>query len=210
MHVIDHVFVFCSTGAPEQQLLAAKGLRVGVQRQHTGQGTANACFGFGNAYLELLWLASEAESRHAMVKPLGLQERARWQQTNASPFGICVRPVTPGAAPPFVRWDYRPAYLPADLPIQMACNSGVIGEPMLFAIDRPFAPFGVEHSMAKAQLVQTTITVTDLAPMSLLREVEVPGLTIQSGQQPLMELAFENPRGSVLDLRPQLPLVLRH
>ncbi|HEX5053613.1 MAG TPA: VOC family protein [Planctomycetota bacterium] len=210
MHVIDHVFVFCGRGAPEQQLLVAKGLRVGVQRQHPGQGTANVCFGFANAYLELLWLDSEAEARLPMVRPLGLQERARWRETNASPFGVCVRPVSPGAVPPFVQWDYRPAYLPPGLTIQMACNSGVLGEPMLFAVDRPFQPFDTGHGMAGAQLAQTTITVPDLAPMSLLREVAVPGLSIQAGPEPLMELSFEHGGGAVLDLRPQLPLVLRH
>lgn len=209
MHAIDHVFVFCDRQAPEQSLFTAKGLQIGVRREHPGQGTANVCFGFANAYLELLWLHDEAGARHPMVKPLGLQERARWRETNASPFGICVRPETTGEAPPFVSWDYRPAYLPPDLAIHMACNSGVVGEPLLFAIDRPFQPFGVTHPFAAARLVQATVTVKDLAPMSLLREIAVPGLTIEAGSEPLMELVFEPRRGEVLDLRPQLPLVLR-
>ena len=208
MHALDHLFVFCDQGAPEQELLAEIGLRVGVRREHVGQGTANACFGFANAYLELLWLQDEAAARDPMVKPLGLQERARWRHTNASPFGICVRPEPPGQEPPFVSWDYQPAYLPKDLPIRMACNSGVIGEPLVFAVDRPFQPLPVAHALASARLVRAVVTVVDLAPMSLLRDVVVPGLSIRSGDAPLMELTFEPARGHRLDLRPRLPLVL--
>jgi len=208
MHAVDHVFVFCDRGAPEQQHLAAAGLQVGVRREHRGQGTANVCFGFGDAYLELLWLDDEAGARQPMVKPLGLQERARWQQTNASPFGVCLRPTAAGARPPFVAWPYRPGYLPADTSIQMACNSGVIGEPMLFAFDRPFQPFGVPHALAQHRLAEVVVTVPDLAPMSLLREVKVPGLRIQAGDQHLMELHLQPANGRRIDLRPHLPLVL--
>jgi hypothetical protein len=209
MHALDHVFVFCGAGAPEQQALVDAGLQVGERREHRGQGTANACFGFADCYLELIWLADEAAARDPMVKPLGLHERARWRETNASPFGVCLRASAPGEAPPFASWDYRPAWAPADRPIQMACNSGVIGEPMLFAIDRPFAPFGPRHTLSDAHLLQAAVTARGLAPMSMLREVAVPGLAIRSGDEPLLELTFAGATGRTLDLRPGLPLVMR-
>jgi hypothetical protein len=207
MHVVDHVFVFCAPSAPEQQALLAHGLRPGVRREHRGQGTANVCFGFADAYLELLWLADEAAARDPMVKPLGLHERARWRETAASPFGIALRPTQPGPLP-FVGWPYRPAYLPPDTRIDMACNSGVVGEPLLFAVDRPFVPFGVPHRFADRRLTGVRVTVPDLAPMSLLRDVQVPGLSIVDGAEPLLELRFAAGAGARLDLRPQLPLVI--
>ncbi len=208
MHCVDHVFVFCERAAPEQRHLLAAGLQPGVRREHRGQGTSNVCFGFADSYLELLWLDDEAGARTPMVKPLGLQERARWRQTNASPFGVCLRPTAPDARPPFVAWPYQPGYLPAGTTIQMACNSGVIGEPLLFAFDRPFEPFGVPHPLADRRLAAVTVTVPDLAPMSLLREVSVPGLQIREGHEHLLELTFAGAAGKGIDLRPHLPLVL--
>lgn len=208
MHAVDHVFVFCERSAPEQQRLVEAGLAVGLRREHGGQGTANVCFGFADAYLELLWLADEAAARDPMVKPLGLHERARWRETGASPFGVCLRPGTPGARPPFASWPYAPRYLPPGLTIEMACNSGVVGEPMLFAVDRPFVPFAVPHPLAERRLAEVVLTVPDLAPMSSLRELSVPGLRVVEGAAHGCELVFADARGERLDLRPTLPLVL--
>lgn len=208
MHVVDHVFVFCERAAPEQRHLAAHGLAVGVRREHPGQGTKNVCFGFADAYLELLWLDDEAAARDPMVKPLGLHERARWRELPASPFGICLRPTGAAGAPAFVGWPYRPGYLPPGMQIDMACNSGVIGEPLLFAVDRPFQPFGVPHALADRHLAEVVVTVPDLAPMSLLRDVAVPGLRFQEGGEHLLELTLRPANGRRLDLRPHLPLVL--
>jgi hypothetical protein len=67
----------------------------------------------------------------------------------------------------------------------------------------------VNSWLSKARLSHAVITVRDLAPMSSLRELQVPGLAFRSGNEPLMELAFEQaPRGTI-DLRPRLPLVLQ-
>lgn len=208
--VVDHVFVWCAAASPELLHLERQGLAAGVRREHRGQGTANACVGFADSYLELLWLADEAAARDPHVRPLGLSERARWRETGASPFGIALRPRgAVGESLPFVAWDYRPAYLPPELVIHMACNSGVLGEPLLFAIDRPFAPFGVPHRLANARLQKTIVTVVDQAPMSLLRDLAVPGLELRDGPEPLLEMEFAGAGALTLDLRPQLPVALR-
>ncbi len=56
-----HVFVFVKPGAPEATGLYAAGMVESYRRRHPGQGTANVCFCFDNAFLELLWVTSEAE-----------------------------------------------------------------------------------------------------------------------------------------------------
>jgi Glyoxalase-like domain len=207
MHAIDHLFVFCRPQAPELTTLQAHGLLPGLRRDHPGQGTANVCIGFADAYLELLWLADETAARDPHVKPLGLQERARWRETGASPFGIAVRPEPAGAAPPFVPWDYRPSYLPPGMSIAMACNSGVLGEPLLFQVDRPYQSFGPRPWSAR-RLVLAELVVPDLAPMSLLREVRVPGLRISDGPVARLDLHFDGAGTSPLDLQPSLPMRL--
>lgn len=208
LHVIDHVYVFGDPAGPELPALAALGLAPDLHRRHVGQGTANACFGFADGYLELLWLVDEQEARDPLVKPLGLHERARWRETGASPLGIAVRPSVRGGQPPFPAWDYRPSYVPDDMTILMACNSGVLGEPLLFQIDRPFATFGQNQRLRHRRLQRVTVTVRDLAPMSLLRELSVPGLCLRDGTAPLLELEFAGAK-SEADLRPTLPLLLR-
>lgn len=210
MHAIDHVFVFCEHSAPEQRSLLDAGLAIGVRREHRGQGTANVCFGFADSYLELLWLDDDAAARDRVVKPLGLHERARWRETGASPFGLCLRPTAPGAPPPFAAWRYQPSWLPAGMAIDMACSSGVIGEPLLFAVDRPFVPFGVDHRFANRRLREVVLTVRDLAPMSPLRELAVPHVRIVAGDEHALELTLADDRGERLDLRPHLPLAIRH
>ena len=58
---LDHIFVMCDLGAPELAALEAIGLDGPPRRStHAGQGTANACVVFENAFLELLWLTTRA------------------------------------------------------------------------------------------------------------------------------------------------------
>ena len=209
---VDHVFVFCRPGAPEAARLEAAGLRAGAQRRHEGQGTANTCFHFGDAMLELLWVADEQEARLPHVQPLGLVERWRWRETGACPLGVCVH-TDVGAAPPFPAWDYAPAFMPKERPIRMACNSGIVGEPLLFAlqigVDRPAAPLA-EHPLRALRLSRCDVQVRGLAPMSLLRDVRVPRLSFTAGAAHLLTLELgDGARGRALDLRPELPLVLR-
>ncbi len=207
-HALDHLFVFCRDGAPELAALAAHGLTVDLRRDHPGQGTQNACIGFANGYLELLWLHDEQAARDPHVKPLGLQERARWRETAASPFGICVHPLASGQQPPFPTWDYHPRWLPQGVTLDMACNSGVLGEPLLFRINRPLTAIGGSHRLAKRVLRQATFSIPLLAPMSLLRDVRIDRLQLVDGAQPRLDLEFEG-AAEEIDLQPTLPLRLR-
>ena len=213
MASIDHFLVFTRIQAPEQQRLIERGLRVGLRRDHPGQGTSNVCFSFADSYLELLWLGDDKAAHNAMAKPLGLYERMRWTSHRASPFGICVRPDAVGEEPPFASWDYRPEYLPNDIHIAMGCNSGVIGEPILFQIDRAFEPFGEPHALSAFAIDKLIVTTPNLAPMSLLHEVAIDRLEFRAGNEHLMEVTLRQGDcaigGSELDLRPDLPLILR-
>jgi len=196
-----------------RQRLIKRGLRVALRRDPPVQGTSNVCFSFKDSYLELLWLADDKAAHNVIAKPLGLYERMRWRTHKASPFGVCTRPDHADDEPPFATWDYRPAYLPKDTHIAMGCNSGVIGEPLLFQIDRAFEPFGEPHELSQHSIAQLVITTPSVAPMSLLHDVKIDRLAFVSGEQHLLEVTLQAGDapigGHELDLRPELPLVLR-
>jgi len=126
---LDHVFVFTAPGAPEAAALTAAGLRESFRRAHPGQGTANVCYCFDNAYLELLWADDGAGPAAPAAARTGLGVRADWRRSGASPFGIAVR----GAGPlPFATWDYAAPFLPDGATIPVALDSDDPRQPFLF------------------------------------------------------------------------------
>jgi len=72
MASIDHFCVFTKLNAPEQQRLIERGLRVGLRRDHPGQGTSNVCISFKDSYLDLLRITDDKTAHDLIAKPLGL------------------------------------------------------------------------------------------------------------------------------------------
>jgi hypothetical protein len=129
---IDHVLVFVAPEAPEIDTLAALGLAESFRRAHPGQGTANACFCFDNAYVELLWLADAAEAASCGLARSNLLARAGGRHSGASPFGIALRHPDADAPLPFPHWDYAAPFLPAGMSIPVATASDDPRQPLLF------------------------------------------------------------------------------
>ncbi|MEQ8966895.1 MAG: VOC family protein [Azospirillaceae bacterium] len=129
---LDHVFVCTTPDGPEAAMLADLGLVASYRRAHPGQGTANACWCFDNAYLELLWAAPETGPVDPTVRRTRLAERIAWRETGASPFGIAVRTEPADAPLPFETWAYRPPYLPPGLSIPVAVDSDDPRRPFVF------------------------------------------------------------------------------
>ena len=158
---LDHVFV--ATPDPGAEALATEfGLAFTERRRHVGQGTANACALFENAYLELLFPAEAEELESEVVRPLGLKERIEWERTGACPFGICFRPeeLVDDAASAFETWPYRPSYLPPGSRIPIVTPPGQLLEPLIFLMKRPRpsgAEPGVEHRGAKRTITAVII-----------------------------------------------------
>src|SRR6187401_3735688 len=89
---LDHVFICPENPDAAERALTDFGLQLSRRTTHRGQGTANSCAFFDNAYLELLWRHDDDELQSDVVDPLGLWQRVRWRETGASPFGIAFRP----------------------------------------------------------------------------------------------------------------------
>lgn len=139
---IDHVFLFIEPGGPQISEVRALGLVETYRRTHQGQGTANVCFAFDNAFLELLWVCREAEARSPLIERTRLWERSQWRSLGTCPLGIAVRGDLARAGIPV--WRFRPPYLegllPPDLSIQVATDSDDATQPMLFAFPGSTAP----------------------------------------------------------------------
>ena len=126
---LDHLFVCAAPGAPEAEKLVRFGLHEGPPNQHPGQGTACRRFSFANAMIELIWVSERREAQNECTRRTLLWERWYGRQCNASPFGLCVRPVNPkDTGSPFPAWEYRPAYLPG--PLSTHISEAGLEEPM--------------------------------------------------------------------------------
>lgn len=210
---LDHLFIGCTTGAPEAQALLDAGFREGSPNTHPGQGTANRRFFFAEFYLELIWIADPAAVRSDAARPTRLGERLSGAQ--ACPFGLLYRRGNAQASPPFATWPYRPSYLPAGASIEFAIGTPLTEPELLFLpfVRRTRTPESepTTHALPLQAFRGVTVglpSVQSLSPAALgaqqaglLRYRGVPAYAI--------ELEFASPRDLLLDLRPRLPLLIR-
>ncbi|WP_437991525.1 VOC family protein [Sorangium sp. So ce145] len=131
---IDHVFLATPDVGIAERMLAEFGLSFSRHAVHEGQGTANACAAFENAFFEVLGVHDLEELQTEIVRPLGLHERIHWAETGACPFGICFRTIDAGGAGgwPFETWDYKPKYMPTGMSMPIVTPRGSLAEPMIF------------------------------------------------------------------------------
>jgi hypothetical protein len=212
---LDHVFICCSVGAPEGDALVRLGLKEGSSNTHPGQGTANRRFFFRNAFLELLWVSDPTEARSEQTSRTRLWERWSLRSSNACPLGIIFRPKGATAAAPFATWVYRPSYLPAGLEIEFA--EGVpLDEPELVYLpflhrDGPPAHEPTDHALPIREVCGVTVGLPSAAGLSQPSQAVLSaGLaTYRFAPEHVLELTFSAAQEAVVDLRPNLPLVLR-
>ncbi len=216
---LDHVFVCTSVDAPEAARLATV-LTAGRSGSHAGQGTANRCFVFRNAYLELIWVHAPDEALSASTARTRLFDRWSGRANATCPFGICLRPAHGSVRrdPPFATWDYVPAYTTTTNPIRIGLNSDRLDEPMLFFLQgasrpdsRPQAP-AMTHPLGIRELTRLTWTRTGDAPLSAEMQAVVDGgcLDVATGAAHALDLTFDAASaGKRVNLLPDLPLTLR-
>jgi Glyoxalase-like domain len=211
---LDHLFVCTTPGAPEAEKLVQFGLHEGPPNQHRGQGTANRRFAFANAMIELLWVSDTSEAQSQSTRRTLLWERWSGREHNASPFGICLRPVDPqDTDPPFPAWEYRPVFLPD--PLVMHIGDVGIEEPMWIYLSfmrrAQREQWFIEHPVGIREITGLTLT-TPVPLRSNVAERIVEGgiLTTRNGATSLLEIEFDgNRRKKETDFRPHLPFVFR-
>lgn len=131
---LDHLFVFiepedAAPGGRVFETLKALGLEPSFRRRHVGQGTANLCYAFDNAYLELLHVVDVEELTASPLGRAAFADRAAWRKTGASPFGIASR----GGALPGESWTYRNPDFPPAVSIAVSAESDDAAMPFVFS-----------------------------------------------------------------------------
>lgn len=137
---LDHVFLFIDDLRVAEALGQSLGLVETYRRVHAGQGTANICYCFENAFLELLVLTDADEASSAAIARTGLLQRADWRELRTCPLGIAWRLDHQEAPPAFPTWPFRPPYLPATRAIPVAVESDNLAAPLLFQSPGTEAP----------------------------------------------------------------------
>jgi hypothetical protein len=133
---LDHIFLFIEPEGREISVLKELGLRETYRREHPGQGTANICFAFENAFLELLWITRPAEAASPATLRTGLLARSKWRSEGTCPFGIAWR----GGSDTIPTWPFEPPYLPAGISIPVATDSDDACQPMMFTFPGAVPP----------------------------------------------------------------------
>ena len=218
---LDHVFLCTAAPEADETTLAEFGLRFTRRRVHTGQGTANACAIFENAFLELLHAQDMNVLRCDLVRPLGLNERIHWRTTGACPIGICFRVIAENYAPeswPFATWGYKAHFLPPGEIIPVATPRNDFKEPLVFLSHQSSKP-GQEtgsgemrhgHSLRMLTAVKVIRPAGSSAPSLSMRWFLANGfLALEEGAEHRLELEFNNGRDAKSHRFPaELPLRL--
>jgi Glyoxalase-like domain len=220
---LDHIFVCVNLDAPEATEVVALGLTEGQSALHQGQGTANRCFLFHNAYLELIWVHDEADASSTLTKRTGLFERWKGRTGRTCPFGICLRPKRPSdpsraSGLPFAGWDYLPRYVSPSRPIHVGANCDRLTEPMLFFIESASRPDSwsrqppLRHRLGVREITRLTWTrptSTSLSP-ELQAVVDAGYLGVELGNTHALTICFDNEvMGLSASLLPHLPITLK-
>jgi len=209
---LDHLFVCTDPGGRDADKLIQFGLREGPPNQHSGQGTACRRFSFANAMIELMWVSDVREAQSQATKRTLLWERWSGRKRNASPFGICVRPLDPhDTGSPFPAWEYRPAYLPD--PLSILIGEAGIDEPMWIYMsfmqrtrrDGWFA----KHPVGVREITRLTLsTPVPLRSNASQKVIESGILETRPGAASLLEIEFDGRRRMKrMDFRPELPVI---
>lgn len=211
---LDHLFVCTAPGAPAAEKLIQFGLDEGPPNEHPGQGTACRRFSFANAMIELFWVSDVSEAQNQNTKRTLLWDRWSGRQGSASPFGICVRPVRPeDSGPPFPAWDYRPAYLPG--PLSMQISETGIEEPMWLYLSfmrrAQREAWFTEHPIGIREITRLTLTTrVPLRSSASQKIIESGVLATQTGATSVLEIEFDGHRRQErVDFRPHLPLIFQ-
>ena len=217
---LDHIFVCVPNERELNESLANSGLNLSARRVHLGQGTANRCTFFDNAYLEFLLYECDKDLQSESVQTVSLWERMQWQNTGASPFGIAFRFAEGKVYDlPIETRPYYAPFLPNGSNIPIITPQNLVREPLVFlslVTKKPIEKFALNTSCLEHQGKRHLLTKIELtSPYSNFSEqlqwfCREKLVHISLGKSHHAELELNNGREEQsFDYRPVLPLSIR-
>ena len=216
---LDHIFVCVPNERELDNFLANSSLNLSARRVHRGQGTANRCAFFDNAYLEFLLRNNDEDLQSESLQSVSLWERMQWRNTGASPFGIAFRFVSNQHDFPVETRPYYAPFLPNGVSIPIATPLNSIQEPLIFfslVTQKPIEKFalnpsylehlGSRHLLTKIEIKLPYSNISE----QLLWFYQEELISISQGESHHAELVLNNGREEQsFDFRPVLPLSIR-
>lgn len=226
----DHVWIVVTRDAPERVALERAGFKISPNvNRNDGQGTASVSAEFLNAYIELMWpdpTVSVAQGAERGVEKF--KNRMNWRTSGWCPIGIALHRTGPITPLPFPTWSIAPEWMPKGNAIEILTarddtkSPSFSIEPLLFAVKEEANrkipetdpkravfehPIGVERVTA-IQIIRPK----EYQPVAAFTYLEQAGVFKSTkGKEWAIELTFDDSRKSqTQDLRPDLPLVIRH
>jgi hypothetical protein len=194
---LDHLIVFVDS-ASRAEALSQYGIPIMRRGPHRGGGSGNVVYGFANGLLELAYPIDWGEIE--AMGAIGFSARWRWRETGAAPLGIVVR----GALPADQTWTYQPAFDP-ERPWTVGRTRP--DEPLVMTA--PPGPAGAFDASLTIERVTFELPATPRS--AVIRQLVNDGVVgVIPNQAPLLALDVGGLPAGVTDLRPQLPLLLRH
>ena len=217
---LDHVFICVSDEPNVTRTLTEFGLNLSSRQIHQGQGTANRCAFFDNAYLELLVRDDDRDLQSKQVKAVSLWKRMRWRDTNASPFGVSFRftEMTEQNIPIATR-PYNAPFLPKGITIPVATPQDSVYEPLIFLSLVAKAPIEqnlpnrslLKHNNSQHQITGlkiTTLTCEQSEQLQWFCDRDL--ISVRVGNKHHAELELDNnTEGQIINFNPVLPLSIR-
>ena len=223
---LDHIFIFTEFHEQVANRLHNFGLTEGSPNIHPGQGTSCRRFFFENAYLEIVWVSNEEEIKSPAIAATRLWERSRYKHTNYCPFGMCFRNKQNIDNNPVLLfedgWKYKPPYLPEGLYVNIASNSVLPAEPMLFEMpffgiapkDYPAEKLQPLHHQKEFKEITKLILTLPVAPehlsASMQNVIDNSIVALSSGSNFSVTLEFDHCiKGETHDFTDLVPLSVR-
>lgn len=193
---LDHVFWVMSRANANTIMgqLARLGLRESYRRRHIGQGTANVCYCFENAFLELLWIDDPVAVQSPPIRRLNLAER---NTGAAHPMGLAWRGLykTP-------TWPFAPPYLPEGVTIPVATLSDNSAMPLIFTFpgSKPIsdpAMLQTHSGYDRLSLTHVGVSVSNRAELQALARTFDAPFAVDDRHSPMMIVTLTGPSKAV-------------
>ena len=158
--------------------------------------------------------APEADSD--AVRCTQLWERWSGRNEGISRFGLLYGgAIQPGLRSPLATRSYFPSCLPASLGIDIA-QGVTLDEPAIYVMpwlraDRPRPNEPIDHARPVRVVTGASVGMPDLHSLSDAARwvVDAKLLSFFESDSPVLEIQFESQESSLIDCRPDLPLVFR-